>query len=467
MERKITERLMAWKKDPLRKALLLKGLRQTGKTHILTEFVKLNYESYIFVDLEDNDKVRAVFEQGNLSASEIIDRLVIDTGVSLTPGRSAIVLDEIQACLPAYSALKPLAADGRFDILASGSLLGVRIWDLQRRSPMGYVNIMELKPLDFEEFLWAMGIERTWTEYLRTCISERNEIDPYICKRANDLFRRYMVVGGMPAAVETYSKTRDYAAVKRVLDDILSIVRADVERYSKGADRIKISQCLESIPGQLEDETTDVFRYSRIEKSKGGFNVYGRAIEWLKKTGLVLQCQNLTEPVSPLMTRVRPSSFKLMMADTGLLTAMLEPDVAGDIVNRDPYSNNGSVMENAIACALDRAGYPLMFYKRPNSTLEVDFVANIDGDVTAIEVKSGRNTRAKSLYTLFVREHTVKRAMKLSDGNVFIDRNGIENYPLFGPCFFKRSDDVFMEPLEDMDDLKAAFEAVTRSEREG
>lgn len=458
MERKILEDMRSWRNDPNRKALLVQGCRQTGKTHIILEFVRETYDSYIYMDLEDEADRRGIFEQDNLSAEEIIDRLVFDSGVSLVPGRSAIVIDEIQACLPAYSALKSLSADGRYDIIASGSLLGVRIDDLQRRSPMGYVDSMEMLPMDFEEFLWAMGLDHRSTGYLRECIQNRIPIDDYICRRVNNLFRRYMVVGGMPAAVKEYSESRDYARAAGKLADILDVVRNDAERYSKGVHRTRIAACLDSVPRQLEDEDDDCFRYIRVEKKKGGGRVYGTSIRWLMRAGLVIPCYNVTEPTAPLGSRVRKGSFKLFMSDTGLLTSMMEPGVAGNIVNRDPYSNNGAVLENAIACALRANGYPVLFYKKDDSTLEVDFVANIDGEVTAIEVKSGRNKKAKSLATLFNRTRTVRRAMKIADGNIFTDVNGVEHYPLFGPCFFKRSDDVFMDPLDDMDELKEAFD---------
>lgn len=459
MERKILEDMIAWKDSPNRKALLIQGCRQTGKTHIIREFVEENYESHIYMDLEDEADRREIFEQGDLSAKEIIDRIVFDSGISLIPGRSAIVIDEIQACLPAYSALKSLAEDGRYAIIASGSLLGVRINDLQRRSPMGYVNNLEMLPMDFEEFLWAMGIDHRSTEYLRGCIQSRTPIDDYICRRVNNLYRRYMVVGGMPAAVKEYSETRDYARAASVLKDIIKVIREDAERYSRGVNRTRIAACFDSVPRQLADDD-DCFRYIRIEKRKGGFRSYGSSIQWLRRAGLVIPCYNLSSPTAPLKSRIRESSFKLFMSDTGILTSMMEEGVAGNIVNRDLYANNGAIMENAVACAMRSNGYPVLFYKKENSTLEVDFVANMGGEVTAIEVKSGRDKRAKSLSTLFNRNRTVRRAMKIADGNVFTDVNGVEHYPLFGPCFFKRSDDVFMDPLDDMEDLQDAFDVV-------
>lgn len=461
MDRKAYADLMEWKGNPDRKALLVKGCRQTGKTHLVREFVNANYESHIYIDLEDRADIRSIFETENLDGAAIIDRLSFDSSVDLIPGKSAIVLDEIQSCIPAYSSLKSLVIDGRYDIIASGSLLGVKIDDLQRRTPMGYIDILEMGPMDFEEFLWAMGVKRSGTEMLRRCIESKEHIDDYICKRTNDLFRRYMVVGGMPAAVLEYAKSQNYTSVRKVLRGIIEVVGEDAERYSKGSQRLRIEACFRSVPAQLSEESNK-FEYYRIEKRKGGARVYGTALLWLKRAGLIDYCYNLEEPVAPLMNRTRESSFKLYMADTGILTAMMEDGVAGNIVNRDPYSNNGAVMENAIGCALRRNGYPLRFYEKTDSTLEVDFVVSIEGDVSAIEVKSGRDKRAKSLRTLS-KSRSVSRAIKISDGNVFVDENGIENYPLFGPSFFPRSDEQSFEPMDDIGDLNERFDSIERA----
>ncbi|MFT0898775.1 ATP-binding protein [Candidatus Methanoprimaticola sp. MG2] len=458
MERKAYAMMMSWKEDPNRKALLVRGCRQTGKTHLVREFAEANYESHIYIDLEDRADIRAVFETEDISASAIIDRISFDEPVRLVPGRSAIILDEIQSCISAYSSLKSLVIDGRYDIIASGSLLGVKIDDLQRRTPMGYVNILDMGPMDFEEFLWAMGVKKSGTDMLHRCIDNKEHIDDYICKRTNDLFRRYMVVGGMPAAVLEYSVKQNYAAVRKILNDILEVVGEDAERYSKGSQRLRIESCLRSIPEQLADEN-DKFEYFRIEKRKGGARLYGTALLWLKRAGLIEYCYNLEEPVAPLTGRTRRSSFKLYMADTGMLTAMMEDGAAGNIVNRDPYSNNGAVMRNAIGCALRSNGYELRFYGKRDSTLEVDFVISIGGKVSAIEVKSGRDKRAKSLRSLS-RTRSVSRLIKVSDGNVFVDENGIENYPLFGPSFFPRSDGSDIEEMGSMDDLNARFDEV-------
>lgn len=462
MQRKALDELIAWKENPNKKALLVRGCRQVGKTHLIKEFASKNYRSHLYINLEERDDLRASFESGDRTAKAIVDRLMFDSDVTLYPGESAIILDEIQSCLPAYSSLKSLVTDTGFDIIASGSLLGVRIEDLQQLSPMGYVDIIDLRPLDFEEFLWAMGVNKDNTQYLRDCIQNMRSIDGYICKQVTELFLRYMVVGGMPAAVKSYSIDRDYSKVRKVLKNILSLLSDDVGRYSMGTDRMRITACLESIPNQLSNERKG-FRYIDIEKRKGGHRLYGPALLWLKYAGLIEFCHNLEEPVAPLENRVRDNIFKVYMLDSGLLTAMMDDGAAGTVVNRDPYVNNGAIMENAIACSLRSSGYDLRYYSKDDSTLEVDFILNIGGTVTAMEVKSGRNKKAKSLSTLFTKNRTVARAIKVSDGNVFMDENGIENLPLFGPCFIGRSDEYLVPPVDDMDGLIQRFDEMRES----
>lgn len=459
MERKIIAEFHAWKSDPSHKALLVKGCRQVGKTYAILEFVRSNYDSFAYFNLEQDRDVSKIFDDPDITASTILERLSYYSDVELHDHRSVIVLDEIQASISAYSALKGLAEDGRYDIIASGSLLGVKINDLQRLSPLGYVNIVNMYPMDFEEFLWANGAKRSLTEYLRHCIQGMEPIDKAICAKVNNLFRRFMVIGGMPAAVKAYSDSRNYHKAYVIQRNILEIISEDAERYSKGDNRLKVSACLNSVPRQLA-RSNDKFTYFDVEKSKGGKRLYGSAILWLLRTGLIYECHNVSEPIAPLDSRVRLGSFKIFMEDTGVLTAMMDRGTASDIVNKDIYTNNGAVMENAICCALRRNGYEPKFYEKINSTLEVDFVINVGGRVWAIEVKSGKDKRAKSLSTLF-KDHAVSRCIKISDGNIFTDENGIDSLPLFGACLLPEADSLdSVEPI-DVDELQRQFDEFT------
>ena len=460
MERKIFRKLLEWKDDSSKKALLLIGARQIGKTYILKKFAKSKYKSFVYFNLEDDRNLHELFESEDISADKLLDTLSFLSDNKLVPGKSVIILDEIQACIPAYSSLKALAEDGRYDIIASGSLLGVHIDDLQRQSPMGYVNFYQMHPMDFEEFLWALGLSHEQTDYVRGCINNRTPIDNIILNRLRDLFRRYLVIGGMPAAVKAYVENKDYSSVREKLDDILRIIREDAERYSKSTDRLKISACLDSIPSQLASKTKK-FKYSLVEKKKNvGSRTYRSALLWLERSGLVNYCYNVSELVMPLKERVRYDVFKPYLFDTGILIRMMEPGVASEIISRDVYSNNGAIVENCIACAIRNLGHPLLYYKRDDSTMELDFIYSDDGVVTALEVKSGRDRRSKSLRNICTVEKRIPVGMKLAEWNIGVDVNGIIQYPLFAPFFFDpvESDDPMAG--DDFSDLIDEFDRV-------
>ena len=355
------------------------------------------------------------------------------------PGKSAIILDEIQACIDAYSALKPLSEDGRYDIICSGSFLGINLDDKDDNlSPLGYAKIIQMHPMDFEEYLWAMGVNKELVSEIRANVQNLKHIDDYFHTAFTKHFRTYMVVGGMPAAVKMYSETKDYVRTSNVLKDIIAILKKDTGKYSRKAGRMKINRCLESIPRQLSKENKK-FLYSDVEKKKGvGKKTYGNALDWLKEAGLISICNNLTEPNKPLSGKMIEDSFKVFMNDTGLLMALMDSYDPADIVLRDPYSNNGAVMECAVASALVKNGYPLYYYSKTDSTLEIDFVTESEGTPLLIEVKSGRNKRAKSMSVLMNEKNRKRRGIKIMNSNIDIDDQGVIHLPLYAPCFFRK-----------------------------
>ena len=467
MERKILNKLLEWKKDSDKKSLLLLGARQIGKTYILKQFAGSEYKSYAYFNLEENKEIRAVFESKDLTASTILEKLSYLSATKLIPGQSAIILDEIQSCLPAYSSLKALAEDRRYDIMASGSLLGVKIEDLQRQSPMGYVNFYQMYPMDFEEFLWAIGSSHEFTDYIRECIRDLQPMDKTLLNHVETMFRRYMVVGGMPVSVKAYAESKDYNQVRNKLNDVLKVIEDDAQKYSKEIHRLRISACFNSIPSQLASKSKK-FKYFAVEKKKGaGSRTYGPALLWLERAGLVHYCHNIAEPVIPLKERVKSDIFKPYMFDTGVLIRMMEPGVASEIVSRDVYSNNGAIVENCIACALRNIGHPLMFYERDRSTMEIDFVYNDNGTVTALEVKSGRDRRSKSLRQLCTIEKKVPVGIKLAEWNIGIDQNGMIQYPLFAPYFFDEVDSENLFVDDDFGVIEDAFDAFLHSGEQG
>ena len=455
MERKITQKMMDWKSDPERRPLIIAGCRQIGKTYSIREFVSKEYKSHIYINFEVQPDKKELF-RGDCTADELISRLILSEGVHMYSGESAIVLDEIQACTEAYSALKPLSEDKRFDIICSGSFLGINLDDDDDHlSPLGYAKIMQMHPMDFEEYLWAMGINKDLISEVRAKVQGLERIDDYFHQAFTKHFRTYMVVGGMPAAVRAYADTKDYVRTFDVLQDIIMVLKRDTGKYSRKAGRTKINKCLDSIPRQLSKENKK-FVYSDVEKRKGvGKRTYGSALDWLKEAGLITLCNNLTEPNKPLSGRAIEDVFKVFMNDTGLLMTLMDACDPADIVLRDPYSNNGAVMECAVASTLVKNGYPLYYYSKQNSTLEIDLVTEYEGTPILIEVKSGRNKKAKSLPMLM--KDRKRKGCRIMDSNIETDESGIVHLPLYAPCFFEevRVSDIPEPPLAD--DINARF----------
>ena len=444
MKRKIEEDLIAWKQDPKRKPLMMLGCRQVGKTYTLREFLSSNYRSYIEINLEKQPSMRQIFK-GDLDAATIIDNLIISSNVTMYEGRSAIFLDEIQASPGAYSSLKWLAEDDRYDILVSGSFLGTKLYDTGEEeeedvpiSPLGYVDMMIMYPMDFEEYLWAMDVNTRLIESVKESLRNHEKIDESFNKIMSDHFRRYMIVGGMPEAVRTYSETKDYARTRSVLKNILTILQADAGKYSrKKADKMKIVACMESIPSQLASDRRR-FQFVDIEKISGGRRRYEYALEWLINAGMAYRCYNLRSVDPPLSENLKETMFKVYLCDTGLLIGMMDDADPGAIVNSDPFSNNGIVMENAVATALVKKGFRLYYYAKEGSTLEVDFVINRTS-IDLIEVKSGRSKRSKSLNVLLSEKDRNRRGFKICEGNVELDQNGAIHVPLYAACLMEDS----------------------------
>ncbi len=438
MKRKISAYLTEWKKQKSSKPLMILGCRQVGKTYSVREFISENYESFLEINLEREPKMAEIFN-GDLDARSVIDRLLIVSGKELTPGKSAIFIDEIQSSQNALSSLKWLAEDGRFDIIVSGSYLGTRLQeDDERISPMGYVTVKTMYPMDFEEFMWAMGTDERMIDSVRKSIADLQPLDSVFNEKISNLFRRYLVVGGMPEAVKTYSETGNYVKTREVIKDIITILNADVGRYSKRTDRMKILSCIGSIPSQLASDKRR-FEYSAIEKKIGlGKSQYGDALEWLISSGMAYRCYNLRGIIPPLSQNVNLKSFKMYLCDTGILLGLMDDADVGAIVSSDPFANNGIVMENAVACSLIAKGYPLYYYAKENSTLEIDFVLNTK-EIDLIEVKSGRNKRSKSLNTLLAEKDRKRRGFKVCDNDISVGQNGAVHLPLYGTWFLPDS----------------------------
>lgn len=434
LKRKISETFLKWKDMPNKKCLLVKGSRQVGKTFIIEDFAKKNYGNYIYINFELSPGMKNVFE-GDLDVDSLVRNLSIRfPKIKFEPGNLLIFLDEIQSCPKARVALKSFSLDGRFDVIASGSLLGLNYKEVPS-FPVGYETPIELRSLDFEEFLWALGITDEIISYVSGAIRGKESIDNSVLEKMNEYYRLYAVVGGMPAVVSRFVETNSFGEALSAQMEIIAGYMDDISKYAPESDKPKIRNTFRSIPVQLAKENKK-FSYSDIggHKPGEGSRIYGRSLSWLYDAGIVNYCNNLQEPSPPLASNVILDTFKLYMNDSGLLMSMMERGVAVALLDGDMKINKGGIIENLTADILAKKGIALTYFER-KGRLEVDFVLNIDGTVTALEVKSGNNKQSKSLDVLMSEKYNVGRGIKLEKTNVYVDETGVEHYPLFAAAF--------------------------------
>lgn len=457
MERKIDRVLQNWFEDREHKALVLRGPRQVGKSYAIRKLGTERYDSIIEINFEDRPDYRSIFE-GDLSADAIFEKLSF-TFIKENFEGCLLFLDEIQSCPGAFSALKPLVEDGRCDIACSGSVLSEDVGD-GRLTPMGSIELEYMEPMDFEEFLWAMGFSHAQTETIRSHISEMKPFDGFVLRQLNDLFKRYVVIGGMPASVSAYARTRMYKDSYEELESIMKLLSDDIGRYVRDpVDRIRIEQCMDSIPRQLSRERNASFLYSDVSIGSGyGQREFGPAISWLEGAGIVDLCRNIEEVSEPFEVKTSGNAFKIYVKDTGVLVYMLGPAVAKGVMDGEFTINNGAVIEDAISEALIRKGYKVHYYRDPVRRMELDFVFDYNGELAAMEIESGRRRSARSLNKALSEDKAIDIAMKVSDSNISTDENGVRHYPLFGPSFFDDSAVLELPPLTGIDELKAALD---------
>lgn len=355
--------------------------------------------------------------------------------------------------------MKPLVEDGRCDIACSGSVLSEDVGD-SRLTPMDSIELEYMEPMDFEEFLWAMGFSHAQTETIRSHISEMKPFDGFVLRQLNDLFKRYVVIGGMPASVSAYARTRMYKDSYEELESIMKLLSDDIGRYVRDpVDRIRIEQCMDSIPRQLSRERNASFLYSDVSIGSGyGQREFGPAISWLEGAGIVDLCRNIEEVSEPFEVKTSGNTFKIYVKDTGVLVYMLGPAVAKGVMDGEFTINNGAVIEDAVSEALIRKGYRIHYYSNPTRRMELDFVFNYNGELAVVEVESGRKKSAKSLNKTLSEDKAIDIAMKVSDSNISTDENGVRHYPLFGPSFFDDSEVLELPPLTGIDELRAALD---------
>lgn len=430
LKRKITEQMKIWRKNPHRNPLVIKGVRQCGKTFSVQEFAHAGWEHVVSIDFFQNPEYGLAFA-GSLDIDTIVLQLtaMLGTKAVFEPGKTVLVLDEIQDCPDARTALKFFKQDGRFDVIATGSLLGVHGYGNPPKSiPVGYEDVLEMHPLDFEEFLWANGVSGEVISLLRESLQKRTAVPAGLHERMKNLFLQYAVIGGMPAVVERTLETRSMAIALKMQRSICSAYSEDMVKYASRADKSRIRECFLSIPKQLAKENKK-FQYSAI-RSGGRASQYAGCIQWIEDAGIIQRCYNLASPELPLSGNSIESIFKVYMADTGLFTSMLDDGTQADILQGNLLGYKGAIFENLIAdvfCKMHRR----LYYFRKDSGLEVDFVIRYRGEATLVEVKAttGKTKSTKTILSHPEKYH-IRNAIKLGDYNVG-EKDGILTLPSY------------------------------------
>lgn len=425
MRRKIEQKLIAWKnKGSARMPLLLNGARQVGKTYILREFGAKEFKNVVYINLETNLTVASYFSD-NIAPERIIRYLEASANEKIVPGETLIILDEIQSCERALTALKYFCEETpEYHIAAAGSLLGVAINRQHYSFPVGKVETLTLYPLDFEEFLWAREKEFLCDE-IRQAYETMEPLPDALHQKATELYREYLLIGGMPACINAFLRTGSFLDVPLVQNEILDNYIADMAKYASNTDSVKIRACYNSIPAQLAKENKK-FQYKVVQRG-GSAALFGASLEWLSLAGVVLKCQRISQAAEPIAVYADLSAFKIYMGDVGLL-AMKSGISQQTVLSGEGNTFMGALTENYVAQQLAAKGYDL-YYWESNSIAELDFVLQKENQIVGVEVKKGENVRSRSL-SVFVNSYHPAYSIRFSLKN-FGEKDALKSIPLY------------------------------------
>lgn len=424
LKRKIETYLANWKKSEDKKPLVIKGIRQCGKTYIIRKFASENYKSVVYMNFILEPDKKSAFT-GNIDVDTIILNLsALIPGSRFINGETCIILDEIQECKEARTALKSFLIDGRFDIIATGSLLGVKGYGKSRNKneegqdsvPVGYETVIDMYPLDFEEFLWANEINEEVINSVKSCFEKETAVPDGIHKVMMDLLYRYVIVGGLPEVVNCFLETKNIELIYKIQRNLIAEYEEDMVKYAEEADKPRIRECFESIPKHLAKENKK-FQYSVVRRG-GRTSQYIGSIQWLEDAGIIQRCYNTSIPQLPLSGNSMKDSFKVYTSDIGILMSMLDYGTQADILKGNLLGYKGAIFENLMADFLCKSGQKLYYFHK-ESGLELDFLVRFKGECFILEVKA-KTGKAKSMSTVLKNKdvYHVNNAIKLGQYNV-------------------------------------------------
>ena len=462
LRRKIENTLEQWKSTSGHKPLVIMGIRQCGKTFIVQHFAAAHYKTVVYINfIKQPERINAFV--GSKDVNVILLNLSAQIqGVSFTPGDTCFIFDEIQECPEARTSLKFFKEDGRFDVIATGSLLGVQGYGDEKKKqrrrlvelkepginsvPVGSEDIIEMYPLDFEEFLWANGLSEDVVETLRKCYREEKPVPAGIHVAMKQFLNLYVTIGGLPEPINVFLKTNNMNEVSKAYKSILKEYRDDMVKYAPDKDKPHIRECFNSIPKQLAKDNKK-FQYNKV-KPGGRSDTYLGSLQWLEDAGIICRCYNTDITGLPMEGNAKDNVFKVYTADIGLLVEMLGPGVRADILQGNLGGFKGAIYENLMADTLHKKEQNLYYFQK-DSGMELDFLVRLNGECVPLEVKA-KTAQAKSVKTVLnhPEKYKVKHVIKFGDFN--IGRDGqlltLPNYMQF--LLNLEPEEIVLEPID-------------------
>ena len=436
LKRKIDAYLVAWKSNPDRKPLIVKGARQIGKTRSIEQFVKHNYKSVIQINFVEQKKYKAIFDDGFEVDTILKNISLLNPEFKFIPGETVFFFDELQACPNCATSLKFFKLDGRFDVICSGSLMGINYKEIESNS-VGYKEDYEMHSMDFEEFLWAKGYSDELVEDLYQHMLDIRPLSTLQMDTLFALFRDYVTIGGMPEVVSTYIKNKNFSGTFAIQQQLLKDYEEDITKYAEGLDKAKVKAVYNHISAFLAKENKR-FQITKIGKNARNRDYMG-CVEWLADAGVVNICYCMNHPELPLKGNYDPKMYKVYYKDTGLLIASLDEEAQEDLrANKNLGTYKGAIYENIVADMLVKQGYPLYYYSNDRPPIEMDFFVRDTDSLIPIEVKANDGATA-SLNNLLKEDKypDIKYGIKLGYKN--IGYNGkFYTFPYFLTFLLKR-----------------------------
>lgn len=462
LQRKVERVLAQWKNAIGHKPMVIMGIRQCGKTFIAQHFAAENYKSVVYINfIKQPERISAFL--GSKDVNTILLNLSAQIqGIKFIPGETCFIFDEIQECPEARTSLKFFKEDGRFDVIATGSLLGVQGYGDEKKKerrklihqkeaginsvPVGSEEIIEMYPLDFEEFLWANGISNEVIEALRKCYHEETPVPAGIHVAMKNLLNLYVAIGGLPEPINVFLKTNNMNEVSKAYKSILKEYRDDMVKYAPDKDKPHIRECFNSIPKQLGKDNKK-FQYSQV-KPGGRSETYLGSLQWLEDAGIICRCYNTDITGLPMEGNAKDNVFKVYTADIGLLIEMLGPGTRADILQGNLGGFKGAIYENLMADTLHKKAQNLYYFQK-DSGLELDFLIRMNGECIPLEVKA-KTAKTKSTKTVLnhPEKYHVRNIIKFGDYN--IGRDGqlltLPNYMQF--LLDLEPEEIILEPID-------------------